>query len=202
MKYFLPLPSPLQKMTVITSALLACIALVLFAIIIPTARDVRDIRANLLSEQKELEERYQRGLLLKKLRADLANIQNDIALVDQAILTKEKSVAFITRLETLASAYGITHRLTLPLPEKTEKEGTIPVNFSLQWRGEWRALLRALAALEQEPYYLPITTIHITAQKNVERALSSFSGKPPPANTDPLRTPIEMVLTGSTLWKE
>ncbi|MBI4281680.1 hypothetical protein HY625_02530 [Candidatus Uhrbacteria bacterium] len=178
-------------------SLLAGNIIVVALFIVPTVLEVRALRQTLATEQAELEKRYQEGLLLKRLREDWEKIQSDAVLLDQAILTKSESIAFITRFEALAGEHRITHRLTLPPPGKAEG-ASLTVPFALQWEGDWTNLLQMLVALEQEPYYLPIDTVHIVGDIR-ESAPISFTAMAP-SHPEEKRN-IQMDSNGTTVWK-
>lgn len=186
------------------STLVVSIVAILFLLIIPTVKEVRAMRTALLEEQRTLEMRYQQGLLLKRLRDDWEKIQNDVPLLDTAVLDIRTSISFITRLETLAATVGVTHALTLPLSEKTEK-GTTAVPFTLRWQGDWRSLLRMLTALEQEPYYLPMEHITIVANRESTPPQNAFIRTAPSSPRTPKDTTnllnADMQLSGTTLWR-
>ena len=188
---------PTTTMLLALLALLAGNILVIFFFIVPTVREVQTLQQNLATEQAELEKRYQEGLLLKRLRDDWEKIQTDAALLDQALLTKNESIAFITRLETLAGEHGVAHRLTLPPPEETSG-ASIVIPFNLHWEASWTNLLQMLAALEQEPYYLPVDAITVTGNRR-DVSPASFTIALP-AHTEEKRI-IEMDIRGETLWK-
>ncbi len=178
-------------------SLLAGNIIVIALFIVPTVLEVRALRQSLAIEQAELEKRYQEGLLLKRLREDWEKIQSDAVLLDQALVTKSESIAFITRLEALAGEHSVTHRLTLPPPGKADG-AYLTIPFALQWEADWTNLLQMLVALEQEPYYLPIDAIHVVGDIR-ESAPISFAAMPP-SHPEEKRN-VHMDSNGTTLWK-
>lgn len=193
--------SPFTKNILILTALFVGICAIFFFLILPTVRDVNAIRNDLALEQERLESRYRQGLLLKRLRDDWEKIGSDVGILDTAVLRHDMSIPFITRLESLANEYLVTHRLTLPLLEKKEQAKDVATPFSLQWDGTWESMLRMLVAIEREPYYLPIETIHATSNRS---NTSSFVLSSPslPKKGEGEKQTINMTLTGVTTWSE
>lgn len=185
-------------MLIFVLALLAGNILVVALFIVPTVTEVQSLQQNLAIEQAELEQRYQEGLLLKRLREDWEKIQSDTVLLDQALLTKSENIAFITRLEALAGEHNLTHRLTLS-PGSEAKGALLTVPFALHWEADWTNLLGMLVALEQEPYYLPIDAVHIIGDVRDRAAAASFTAVLP-SHPEEKRN-IQMDLSGTTLWK-
>lgn len=191
--------NPLVKHSLILAALFVAIGAIFFLLILPTVRDVRAIQNDLALEQQRLEERYRQGLLLRRLRDDWEKVRADVGMLNTAVLRYDMSIPFITRLESLASEHRVAHRLTLPLLEKNERTKNIATPFTLQWDGTWEAILRMLIALEREPYYLPIETIHATSNRMNTSAFALPSPSLPKKEGEAAQT-ITMILTGNTIW--
>lgn len=199
-----------QKIILFQGALVFSILLVVVVLILPTLRDVRTMRTNLLTEQEQLERRYQQGLLIKRLREDWEKITPEINTINAAVLTYEKGIPFITRLEELAAANNIAHRLSLSLPDmQSQQKETATLPFEMQWQGSWRNLLKLLAALEQEPYYLSIDAIAVAgSQFTTAQPLptASFQRAAPTLNRAPekekIETTIAMTIRGTAQWRK
>lgn len=197
--------SRLQRMTLsLTILAVATLGTVAF-LVLPTMRDIDRFRNDLRAEYQTLEEHYAQGHRINRLHDDWVFAEPTVERIHAATVARSESIAFITRLEGIAEAEQLDHRLSIP-PEKIEgaKSPTITVPYAIEWQGSWEHILRALVTLEREPFYLPISTITIRSNRRGAFATPTGRGLRQPTTTAPaanLLSPITVQITGSTIWK-
>jgi len=172
--------TPRQKIafTVIFSVLCAGIALAM--IIWPSVKTIKFLADQIYQQRIELEQLYQKGQVLKQTLRAYEEVKSVIPKLNQVYLTKGNELEFVTKLEEVAAASGVTHDLKLVAVDPKKQTNQLP--FQLQNEGDLPKFIRYLAALESLDFYVNINTIRISSllntRSNSREAVNQLNGHP------------------------
>lgn len=176
-----------QKFIISSCAwMLSLLGLIIF-IIMPVITDILRTNQIIAKERRELEERYEKGLSLRALRNQLAQVDEGLKKIAILILGKENQLEFVTTLEQIASKHHVAYELSLNNFEtnlNTAKQDVVPVLLTISLEGEYSRLLSAIHDYEQTPFLLRVT--------NLDMQTSSDG-----ANTD-----LKAVLQLESYWRK
>ena len=139
------------------------LAAVTVLIILPSFREIRLIRQQVLDERVRLEKLYLKGQLQRKVRENYERIQPRTAWLDNILLKENQELQYITALENLAERVGLRLKITVGESERLPSAPLSRLQFVLALEGRWPQIVRFLANVEDLPYYTHV--LEITAAK-------------------------------------
>ena len=178
-----------QQMFIVTSAIAAFGALVGFLIILPTFQSIRDLQTLIGDTQRYLEEQYERTKKMKKSVHSLADVTEQIAGYELAVVKSGDELSIITQLEKLAVASAVSQTLKVALTDQPETKSPgaekIPSTlrnkpffiFSFVSEGAFNNLVKYLKTLEAMPYYFNIDSLQFSKNKDNDLITLKFSGQ-------------------------
>jgi Tfp pilus assembly protein PilO len=168
--------------------------LVLIFVVWPALRDINQLRGDIIDEQARLEQEYQQGQSMRRVRQSLELVRLDIGKLDQALLKPGQELDFILLLERAASEAGLSQNINLgDLPDSTNLVANLPVTVTLD--GSFSALINFLDRLERQPIYINWHSVAITAP-------GSFApGNPPRAVDFAPSINLRVNLSGLGFWQ-
>lgn len=138
---------------------------VTFLIILPSAREIRLIRKQVLEERMRLEKLYMRGQLQKRVRENYYSIKESADWLDNILLKENQELQYITALESIADKNGIKLKINVGESVKMEGFPFSTLNISLDLVGSWPQIMLFLNDLENLPYYTNIKEIVFARQQ-------------------------------------
>jgi len=141
------------KQKIIVTAVVAIIFLaVLILVIIPTLKDISNLKHKILLQKAELEERYNRRVSTKLTLQSLKEIKSEFGDVYGRIFTSSgQELDFITLLEDLTAKHNLEQRLRLEVNLKTNlpKSREVEIPLFLDLTGNYLNLISYLGSLEK-----------------------------------------------------
>lgn len=153
--------TPKQKIAVVISLTVIITGLLMAFIGWPSIKTIIDLSDQIYGQRTELEQLYQRGQVLKQTLREYEEIKPSIPALYSIYLTKGNELEFITTLEEVASASGVSHNIQLGATDPNKTTNQLP--FQLQTEGNLNGLIKYLAALESLDFYVNINTIRISS---------------------------------------
>lgn len=174
----------IRKKIILTLLLVGTgIGLLAYLVILPTIGQIRHFAMAIQDERTDLEVKYQRGQLIKKITAEFNQIKPDKDRLFSLFVPANREVdAFIIPLERLAAAHNVEF---VPDPHglKNFTGPDDPLPLSLTLRGNFKQILRFLLSIERLPTYFNIATVSIRG-------------------TNPDRGEVVMVVSGQAFRKD
>lgn len=143
---------------------LLLVALVVL-LIIPSFREIKVINEQVIEERTRLERLYTKGQLQKAVQQNYESIKNDINFLDEAILTENQELRYITDVEELAERTGVSVALSVGASKREPERRYSTLDFTITARGGWEQLSRFSAELEALPYYTNIKELTVSARE-------------------------------------
>lgn len=173
------------KIAFVICGLLLLMISIIAGIIIPSARYIKKLRADIIGTQTFSEKNYQRSQQLKKSIKELTNIYERTTNMKRMTIEKEKDLALIKQFEDLAERLSIGQNVNLEFQEgtKTEVQGVKDGGhyiFTFHNQGTFENHLAYLKTLETWPIYVIIDNLSFISQNNPEtpdRITLNFTAK-------------------------
>lgn len=164
------------KMIVFLFSSLIGVFIVVLIIFVPAVKDIKKISNTIILEKEDLESKYQRGLLLKKIKKSADDIQEEKVTIDQLYIETGKELEFVDAIEKQANQYNISLALQLNTDEivNTGSIQILPLGMTLN--GNFVQILNYLYELEKQSYYLNISSIDITNTSGRDTISMSLDG--------------------------
>ncbi|MEK7653312.1 MAG: type 4a pilus biogenesis protein PilO [Patescibacteria group bacterium] len=133
------------------------IAMIIF-IIIPAFKEIIAVNREINKERVALEQKLEQGLNLKKIQIELSEIQDKLGGLDRLFVAKGQELAFVTEMENIASADGISLKIVSDFSEEPLKgeEKIKKTALQMEISGNYQNIIKFLNDLEKMPYYFNV----------------------------------------------
>jgi len=176
--------------------LFLCIFPVFFIIIyfgiIPAIDSIKNLRAELISQKIELEEKINQDKNIASLNERIKRIEPQLEILNKIFINKNRELDFITNLESVEKKNSITQKLTINPPTSDEKKLIKTVPITIEASGRYVNILQYLADIEALPYYVNVNKIEIT--RDTEKIFNK-------STSDIGANDVRMLIGANTYWK-
>lgn len=179
-----------KKLIIINALLLLLVGTIVFFIIIPSVREIKNMRDDIERERIDLEDKYIKGQSLKKLSDNLNIIEPQLDKLDRVFINQNRELEFITTLESAASANGVAQKINLEVASGADRGIFKKIPLQLFTQGPFLKQMKYLSDLESLNYYINVYSLELSAAQPLAEA----------AEPDE-RGNINMFLTADTFWK-
>ena len=169
--------SPRQQIIIIISALSIGVVLVVFLVLVPAIRQIRDVRRSITSTQNILEQQRNRTKHMRQAMNNLAEVKKTVADYELAAIRRGEELSVITTLERLAAEQRISQKLSAVF---SGGEVAVPFyTFSFMLQGDFAQIRAYIGALEALPYYVIIDTLRFEKKTagEIQPLTVQFDGK-------------------------
>lgn len=139
------------------------IFIVIYFVIFPSIRDIKNIRDDIEAQRVDLERKYVKGQSLKSLSEKLAKAEEKIHVLDQVFIGEEDGLEFVTTLEGIAGKNNIKQKINLLPSLVTDSSYYQLVPLQLFPQGNFNQLLDYLTGLETLNYYINIKSLDLSS---------------------------------------
>lgn len=158
---------------IIIIGILILIFLLIGLINIPTVSDILKLKKMIYLERVDLEKKYLRSQVLKKILSDFERVQPQKEKIDSIFIPLGKELEFITTLEEYASKHKVKQEVSIG--KTIDKSGVYtisPLNIKLE--GNFKNTLDYINDLNKISYYYNILslTINGTESENIQTTLN------------------------------
>lgn len=150
-----------NKIIASISCFFAVILLLAYFIVIPTIKEIKSMCESIEAQREDLEKKYIKGQSLKKLSDNLNSIEPKLKLLDLIFINKNRELEFITSLENQAGKNGVSQKINLSAPEKTENQNFQKTGIKIFTKGGFAEQLKYLSGIEHLSYYINIKILEL-----------------------------------------
>ncbi len=150
-----------HKLVLILGLVGLSLAAIGWFIIVPTLRDIQSITGAIQEQRNSIEEKYQRGQLLRKLVEDFKKIGPDKDRLNAAFIQPGGELDFIIGLERLAASREVDFDPQREKADAKARADSFPLTLKL--RGTFSQLLSYLQDLERLPAYFNVSSLQLNA---------------------------------------
>lgn len=167
------------------------IFIIIYFIIIPSVRDIKNIKNEIEIQRTDLERKYLKGQNLRRMSEKLKKAEEKIHILDQVFISQNFGLEFITTLEEVASRNNVTQKINLlsSLDPDDSLYKIIPIQLFSQ--GNFVQQLGYLVNLEILNYYINIKSLELSS--NPKKILTS--------NEEVSQNNVNMLISADTYWQ-
>lgn len=168
-----------------------------YFIIIPTIREIKDISGAIEAQREDLEKKYIKSQKIRQLAQNLKEIKPKLELLDQIFINKNRELEFITSLENEANKNQISQKINLSASQQVENKNFQKTNLQLLTKGGFIKQLRYLMNLENLSYYINVKLLELFPASDNEQAKAD-SQRVLPAHIE--TNQLNMLINADTFW--
>ncbi|MFA6486458.1 MAG: GspMb/PilO family protein [Candidatus Magasanikbacteria bacterium] len=155
-----------QKVISLVIAMAIAVAVILLGVIYPTVRYINRINQNTLELRQYLEKRLESVKRMHSSREKINEIKEPVERFNENLFFAGDELKLITELENLANHHRVEQKIENTNLDQANKQ---QINITLVTTGPYDTLLRYLADLEAENYFLNVTKINWSASGGVDQ---------------------------------
>lgn len=186
-----------KKITAISIICLLIIIGVAYLIIWPTLNDIKQLRANIITQKIDLEKKIVREKNMNILSEKLKKIEPQLKKFNQIFINQNRELEFITTIEGIAGKNQITQKINLNPASAQNEQIYKKIPLTLDAQGKFQNLMKYLTNLETLNYYINIKSLEITAGQNVGAVFQRTKTNNAKQSTDN----INIKILADTHWK-
>ncbi len=151
-----------QKIAISIVVFLVFVFIIIYFTILPSVKDILIIKNDIYAQKLDLEMKYQKGQNLRSLTEKLIRAEERIGMLDQAFVSGDDDLKFITTLEGVADNNNVSHKINL---SKTDETGNVFSKVPIQFISQGSVInqLNYLVDLETLNFYININSLEITS---------------------------------------
>lgn len=165
-----------SKIAISFSIALVGVIFLLYVFILPSKRAITDMRRSVYEMNVEMEKKYQKTLDLKRLNEKMKKIDPEVAAINNAFLSRERDVEFITALEAVAIDNGVQQSISLGQLQTDAKAVFAQMPITLEVFGGYQEVRKYLEGLENLSYYLIIKDLELGRETSTTQEGGGRSG--------------------------
>ncbi len=152
-----------NKIIIINLFVIISIFIIVYFIVIPSVKEINKIHAAIASEEKELQVKLERGMLIKKINEDFEKIKEDREQLNAIFIDPGQEVAFIEKLEHIIKNYNLEQKIRLvdfggkTRSDEFKKNLTLNINLA----GDFIQMLKYINDVEKLNTYFNINSVTI-----------------------------------------
>jgi Tfp pilus assembly protein PilO len=167
------------------------ISLILFFIIIPAIKGIKNLNEGIQAQRLEIEKRYIQTHSSRRI-TNLSKIKTDLETLSSVFIKEDLELEFITALEKIALQNNLEQSIQLQ-PTNQKMAGQINViQTQISLKGNFIDFLKYLQKLETLGYYININSINLNTQSLKKETISPAQGG---------AGQISAVISGETYWE-
>jgi len=182
-----------NKIIFLSCSFLIFYSIIIYFIIFPVTRDIKDIRKNIITQKIDLENKTVRQKNLNTLNEKLKMIEPELQKFNQIFINKNRELEFITTLENIANKNQLSQKINFDPNNAVLEQDHQMITINLALTGNFNNLMNYLQDIEELPYYVNINQINISTGYNVNTSPTDQS-----ANQN---KNINCNITANTYWK-
>ena len=149
-----------QRIGLTTLSFFVLLGLVIFLVVAPLVKQIRDDGLELSAKKKGIELLYQDWRVLESSRKEYLAIEGELNSLP-TILPPGEALKFIMLTENIAQSTNNQQEVSVISGNDTKGKDGQPIDFQITLRGNFSNLIKFIAYLENAPYYNEINSIQI-----------------------------------------
>lgn len=150
-----------NKIIAILACFLSVVFVLVYSIIVPTVRQIKEMRKNIEAQREDLEKKYIKGQSLRQLTENLIKIEPELKLLDQIFINQNRELEFITSIENQASKNRVSQKINLSEPQKYENWNFQKAGLQIYAKAGFIDLVKYLNGIEHLNYYINVQTLEL-----------------------------------------
>lgn len=164
---------------------------IIYFIILPSIKDIRNMKTEIELQRLDLERRYIKGQSLRTTMEKLERAEEKIHILDQVFIGQDCGLEFVTALEGAAGNTGTTQKINLLSSAEVANGFYKMVPLQLSSGGVIGRQMNYLASLETLDYYINIKSLELS------------SGSPPKQDGEPESgSYVNLFVAADTYWRD
>jgi len=165
---------------------------VIYFVIIPTIKDIKQMKSEIEAQRIDLEKKYLKGQSLKRLTENLKKIEPQLARLNQVFINQNRELEFITTLEETADQNSIAQKIDLGIIQDTNEQTFQKNSLKLFTQGNFMRQMNYLTNLEALNYYINIKSLKL---------FPASAQIMTPEKQQSAQDNINMIISADTYWK-
>lgn len=163
-----------KKILITVTGVVLILLTIIYLIIIPTNKQIRNLHNAIVSEEKELELKLKKGMLIKKINEDFLKIKSDREKLYSMFIPSGLEIKFLETLENIIKSYNLTQDIVpIKLGDKTKV-----LLLKISVNGDFVQIIQYLNQIEKINYYFNINKINVeTKNSEIGTANAIFEGE-------------------------
>lgn len=149
-----------QKISLVATSFFVVLGLIIFFVIIPLIRQIKNDGVELSQKKQTIELLYQDWRILEESRQEYIKIENELNSLP-AVLPPQEALKFIMLVENIAQSTDNRQEVSVVNGAEVEGGESQLLDFQINLRGSFPNLIKFLAYLENAPYYNEINSVQI-----------------------------------------
>ncbi|MFA7653952.1 MAG: hypothetical protein WCX97_02815 [Candidatus Magasanikbacteria bacterium] len=146
-----------RKTIIIISGFAVAIAIIIFAIVLPTINYIQKINNETETLRQYLERRYENAKRMNNSLQEVNQIKETVTRYNQHLFFAGDELTLITELENLATRHQVEQKID---NTNLDKMAGRQVKINLTVNGEYKNILNYIADLHTNNYFLNITSLN------------------------------------------
>lgn len=152
-----------NQMIIYASGYTLVFASILYFVLLPAVKDIKNIRAQILSHKIEMELRMARDKNISKVNDKLTVIEPQLSILNKIFISPNREIEFIMELEEIAAKHNISQKININ-PAGAKQENSYKKNaVEISMQGSYYNIINYFSDLEKLSYYINITNLEITS---------------------------------------
>lgn len=149
------------RILIVTATLLTGIAVVIFAVAVPSVRAIVELRGKIEQERVRLEVAAAKAAAYRGSASRLAEVNAQLPPLEKAFLARGGEVQFFTALEKLARTNSVSSTISVGQDQTVKEVRALPLDLKLQ--GTFLNFFRYMLGLERLDTLTAFRTISVSA---------------------------------------
>jgi Tfp pilus assembly protein PilO len=162
---------------------------IIFFVVVPSVRDIVNIKNNIEEQRLELERKYVKGQSLRNLSKKIETVEKRMDEVNNIFVDIDKGLEFITALENLAESKKIIQKINITLDNESGGDEFEKIPIQLYTQGIFKNQMEYLLGIELMDYYININSIEISPYSSLLGGAENYGGH------------INLLLSADTFWR-
>lgn len=173
-----------ERSLIVASFFIVGAIALLYLVIKPTIRDVKNLRLEILAQKIEIEKSINKEKNKSKLSSALKKIEPQLEQFNKIFINRDRDLEFITTLEGLADKHKLNQTISLDTRLYDSKKTYSIIPISLSVTGKFENIIQYLSSLESSSYYIKTTSFAMSKAESIDN-----------------ETIINLNLSANTYWK-
>lgn len=146
------------------------IFLIIFFVIMPRVRFIKEKGDEILEKRRFLEEQYIKAKNFRETNEDMNLVDEDIDKLDEVFVDYNEDLEFVETLERVADENNVEQEISLDSKKEGEESEFEKIRLEISAEGSFFNVLNYLVSLETLDYYINISSLDInktSKQKDV-----------------------------------
>lgn len=164
-----------NKIIVLAFLTLLIIFLLIFLVIIPSDRQIKETKTEIETQREEIEKKYLAGINARILSRKAPEIKEKMERVENVLVGPQEQLEFVTALERMAEENKIEQTPNIEYSSAEEIDFYKKIPLKLSTKGKLLDQLNYLKDLKSLPYFIKIDSVKMKVISDRERENTPLS---------------------------